>query len=187
MSEKQNSNELDQSSMADVIDQDDDKPIIIESMDAFRAILAEPLVCELEINGKKLSIPCERLTAAQQAEIDLIWDPRSIDWRTASNEVNPKPLRDKDGKVYYDANDPVYQRELEQKRTEAKALTVFYGTPLLRNQMPGQGGRNKIVEFVMGSLSQAVVDYLYTTIIREGVGGVLERANFTTTSTLQDS
>lgn len=187
MNDIQKNNQEGQPDVVDETDLDDEKPIIIESMDAFRAILAEPLVCELEINGKKLSIPCERLTAAQQAQIDLIWDPRSIDWRTASNEVNPKPLRDKDGKVYYDANDPVYQRELEQKRTEAKALTVFYGTPMLRNQMPGQGGRNKIVEFVMGALSQAVVDYLYTTIIREGVGGVLERANFTTTSTLQDS
>lgn len=158
------------------------KVISITSLEEFKATLSVPLVCELQMDGKVTRIPCERLSAHLQAQIDRIWDPRAMSWQMASAEVTPPRQRDASGKEFYDIDSPEYIRKLAEVKATAKALTIYHGVAILRTGKPDLKGRDEIREYIESFLSQTIIELLYGTIAGEGLGGMLERANFTGTS-----
>lgn len=162
-------------------------PRELESLEAFKATLNEPLFCQLTIGGKDIKIRCQRLPAAKQAEIDVIWSPRATVFWMASSEVQPPRKKGDDGKLDYDVEDPDYQGSLKSKRREARALTVYHGVPMLQEAKPGLKDRHEIQRFIETTFSDVLLDMLYETIVGEGLGGLLERANFTGTSESQSS
>jgi hypothetical protein len=154
----------------------------ISSLSELQEICRKPMLCEFELDGRKLRLPVHRLTAE---EAELV---QAID-----REVIPPLIV---GKTPYDNrynfDDPGYKSRKIHAEKVARAVAVYYGCPLLREAQPGLADREIIFAFVQKQLSELLAQYIFLKIMGEGMEierakEVAERTNFTLPPGLTES
>lgn len=103
--------------------------------------VAEPVVVEVEMSGRKIRLTGRRLRPFEVKEVQLLLE-RAL----------PPMLPGKDGEPErMDLRDPKYLEEKETCKREARALAIHMGFPVFKEALARQGGvidKARIVEFI---------------------------------------
>lgn len=141
--------------------------IIIADADQLQKLCDAPVTCYIKLDrGATIEIPCRRLDGQTQ---ELV--------REIQRSAKPKwdPVR-KD----YDLFDEKYLKERDHNLYVARAVTIYWGCPLVAAKKPGLQDREQICQFVQGLFTENILQALELTVQGGGLE-LVDGANFTST------
>jgi hypothetical protein len=143
-------------------------PSAITTLAELRAVIAQPLTCEFEIDGRPVRLSVLRLMPA----VDELR-------RAVLRAVTPIFVKERGD---YDLRNPQYVAQTERAEDEARSLVIYHCCPEIQATQPGLTEPAAIHAFIRNLLPPMVQDLIAVTVMRGGIQAQVERrANFIST------
>lgn len=149
----------------------------VTSLTELDALCRQPVTVRIPLasGDEVIEIEARRLTPAESAKVNL-------EMRRALPKIIPG---DKPGQERFDLSDPTYFERDQTAKRRARALAVYLGVPLFRDEKPNLSNIDDITDYVQGKLTEEILTILFMAIVPSFAQEVQEAVNFFSSSGFQ--
>lgn len=144
-------------------------PLRVNTLEELEAMCREIIPVPVQLNGKVVRIPVRRLTPDETVQLD---EKLAV--------VHPPLIKPDgpDGKPVYDFTNPDYLKQIAQTTRLVRSIGLYWTCPLFQQSKPGLQDATAIHEFIMGQLTEGLLETLWGVVTSEGAS-LEKRVNFT--------
>jgi len=144
-------------------------PVRVHALEELEAICREFIPVRVKLNGKVVEIPVRCLSPTETIQLD---EKLAV--------VHPPLVKPDgpDGKPVYDFTNPEYLKQVGETTRLVRSIGLYWACPLFQQARPGLQDATTIHEFVMGQLTEGLLETLWRVVTSEGTS-LEERINFT--------